>query len=92
MRTFDPDTPLELIVFSEIGYYFSAEELSRMASRLTSRLVPGGEFLAAHWLGSSPDHMLRGDEVHEILGRSADLLPLRSEHHQGFRLNSWTRQ
>jgi len=89
LRTFAPDMELDLIVFSEIGYYFSAEELSRMAGELAARLVPDGEFMAAHGLGDSPDHILHGDRVHEILSRNLSLCPFRSERHSGFRLDSW---
>ncbi|HEY6455843.1 MAG TPA: SAM-dependent methyltransferase [Steroidobacteraceae bacterium] len=89
LRTFAPDAPLDLIVFSEIGYYFSTQELARMAAQLAGCLVPDGEFMAAHWLGESPDHILHGDQVHEILGQHLALCPLRSERHSGFRLDSW---
>jgi hypothetical protein len=89
LRTFTPDAPLDLIVFSEIGYFFSAEELSRMAGELAGRLVPDGEFMAAHGLGDSPDHILHGDRVHEILAHTLALSPFRSERHSGFRLDSW---
>jgi hypothetical protein len=89
LRKFIPDAPLDLIVFSEIGYFFSTEELSQMAGELTACLVPDGEFLAAHWLGDSPNHVLHGDRVHEILAQHLALCPLRSERHAGFRLDSW---
>jgi SAM-dependent methyltransferase len=89
IRTFVPDTPLDLIVFSEIGYYLSTQELSRLAAQWADRLVPDGEFLAAHRLGESSAHILPGGRVHEILTHSLGLCPLRSEHHSGFRLDSW---
>jgi protein-L-isoaspartate O-methyltransferase len=86
--------PLDLLVLSEIGYYFSAAALSKWASRLLSRLQPGGTLLAAHWLGFSPDHILSGDRVHDVLHALA------KEHHcvlalsqrtDSFRLDKWTR-
>jgi predicted TPR repeat methyltransferase len=89
LRTFAPDAPLDLIVFSEIGYYFSEAELAAMAALLAARLVPDGEFMAAHWLGDSADHVLHGDRVHEILEENLGLCPFRSERHSGFRLDSW---
>jgi SAM-dependent methyltransferase len=91
LRTFVPDPPLNLIIFSEIGYYFSEEELPRLAAKLACRLVAGGEFVAAHWLGSSAQHVLHGNRVHEVLRDCLPLNPLLSERHQGFRLDSWTR-
>lgn len=85
-------TPLfDLIVFSEIGYYFTTTHLRAIACGLAERLTVAGEFVACHWLGHSADHVLHGDEVHSILLQS---LPLR--HHRGqrqdkFRIDSWTR-
>jgi trans-aconitate methyltransferase len=91
IRIFVPDTPLDLIVFSEIGYYLSPQELSRLAPQWADRLVPDGEFLAAHGLGESSAHILHGKRVHEALNQSLGLCPLRSERHAGFRLDSWVK-
>jgi trans-aconitate methyltransferase len=91
LRTFTPEIPIDLIVMSEVGYYFSAAELARIASDLAACLVAGGEFVAVHWLGSSQDHVLHGNEVHDVLGRSLGLRPLKSELHRGFRLDSWAK-
>jgi SAM-dependent methyltransferase len=89
VSVFVPPVPLDLIVFSEIGYYFSPADLSRLAAQLTACLTPGGEFVAAHWLGNSVDHVLHGDRVHEILHEALALETLRSDLHPGFRLDSW---
>jgi SAM-dependent methyltransferase len=83
--------PFDLIVFSEIGYYFSAPDLRRLACDLASRLAPGGEFVAVHWLGHSADHRLHGDEVHQILFDDIGLAPQGGERHWQFRLDSWVR-
>ena len=81
--------PFDLIILSEIGYYFEAEELQRLITQLVSKLSPHGTFLAAHWLGSSTEHILTGDHVHEIIS-SNDMLELQcSERHAGFRLDKW---
>ena len=91
VRIFMPAAPLDLIVFSEIGYYFSLPELSQLAAGLANRMVTGGEFIAAHWLGSSTDHVLHGNQVHECLREGLPLRPLKSEVHRGFRLDSWVK-
>jgi SAM-dependent methyltransferase len=88
---FVPPAPLDLVVFSEIGYYFSPADLARLAAQLAACLVPGGEFIAAHWLGHSVDHVLHGDRVHEILDDALALEALRTDLHPGFRLDSWIR-
>jgi SAM-dependent methyltransferase len=91
VATFAPNIALDLIVFSEIGYYFERHNLERIARTLASNLQSGGEFVAAHWLGDSSDHVLHGDEVHEILTSSLPLRWTQGQHHEGFRIDTWMR-
>jgi SAM-dependent methyltransferase len=81
----------DLIVFSEIGYYFEAPRLQELGNMLVSRIRTSGTLLAAHWLGTSKDHVLSGDRVHEILGGLSGLRLERQERHVGFRLDQWRR-
>ena len=39
-----------------------------MRARAVASLEAGGDLVAVHWRGPSADHVLGGDEVHEILG------------------------
>jgi hypothetical protein len=86
-----PKGPFDLLVFSEVGYYFSADTLASLAAELTLRLPADGIFIAVHWLGSSMDHVLSGDEVHEILGGTAGLVRVSSRRCEGFRVEMWRR-
>jgi SAM-dependent methyltransferase len=83
--------PPDLIVLSELGYYLSRNELRAVTDRLATAAAPGGDLIACHWTGHSPDHRLHGTEVHallrDILARHAD--PTRSEVHDGFVLDAW---
>jgi protein-L-isoaspartate O-methyltransferase len=79
----------DLIVLSEVGYYFDVESLSVIARRLTNALCTQGEFIAVHWRGHSADHVLHGDEVHRCLLDTLQLQHRWSDHHPGFRLDSW---
>lgn len=88
-----PQGEFDLIVFSEIGYYFGESELRHILQELLDRLAIGGTLLATHWLGISEDHTLSGDRVHELLGA----MPGRPRHehaerHEGFRLDRWSRK
>jgi hypothetical protein len=47
--------------------------------------------LAVHWLGSSKDHVLSGDRVHEVLESLDGLVVTCSDRHAGFRLERWER-
>ena len=87
-----PDGPFDLVVFSEIGYYFQPEVLRETAERIVDMMVPGGYLVAAHWLGTSPDHVLSGDKVHSILGELDDVVLVGAEVHEGFRLDCWRRE
>ena len=85
----EPDADFDLIVFSEVGYYFDVASLGSLTRRLANRLRPRGEFIAVHWRGHSPDHVLHGDEVHRTLFDSLPLEHCAGEYHPGFRIDSW---
>jgi SAM-dependent methyltransferase len=78
-----PVGPFDLVVFSEIGYYFAESELIGLGRRLASRIEDSGQLLAVHWTGVSSDHVLGGAHVHEILGEHLPMEPL---HHE---VNTW---
>jgi SAM-dependent methyltransferase len=86
-----PPGPFDLIVFSELGYYFSRPLLGRVARALALTLESGGDFIAVHWLGESRDHVLHGDAVHAELMATLPLRWLRGERHAGFRIDCWRR-
>ncbi len=82
----------DLIVLSELGYYFAAPQLAVIAHQLARHLAPGGELIAVHWLGHSSDHQLHGDEVHRVLADSLSLTPTLQARYDGFRLERWQAQ
>lgn len=65
-----PEGLFDLIVLSEVLYYFDAHDLRRVADWATGALRPGGEALLVHWLGETPDYPLTGDDAAEIFGES----------------------
>jgi SAM-dependent methyltransferase len=87
-----PAGKFDLIVFSEIGYYFSEPALATLSGQLMDRFSGDGLFLACHWLGASRDHVLTGDRVHEILSQIGGVTHLDTERHSQFRLDTWGRQ
>jgi trans-aconitate methyltransferase len=86
-----PGSGFDLIVLSEIGYYFSPEEWEVLSSRIVSAMDQGATLLAAHWLGHSKDHRMGGDAVHEILNNNAQLVREHAARHEGFRIDRWIR-
>ena len=87
-----PAGNFDLVVLSEIGYYFGGQQLFQIGSDLAGRLELSSVLLAVHWLGHSEDHLLHGDSVHEILSRVDSLTLEYSERHVGFRIDRWVRR
>lgn len=84
----------DLIVLSEIGYYFQTDEWRHLLAAIVESIRPGTVLLASHWLGSSPDHVRTGDEVHEDMMMTNGLQHEAGERYTdatrgGFRLDRW---
>jgi hypothetical protein len=82
----------DLLLLSEIGYYFTPRVWRFIAERLIAGLPAGSMVLASHWLGHSPDHTMHGDEVHGILLDRQDVHLIHSERHTKFRLDQWSKE
>lgn len=57
----------DLVLLSEVGYYFSRPELERVLDAIERGLADGGTLLACHWRHPVADYPLGGDEVHARL-------------------------
>jgi SAM-dependent methyltransferase len=79
----------DLFVFAEVGYYFAYEKLCGVLAECVANLSPDGTLLGCHWLGSSKDHILSGDVVHEAVAALPGLHLELSERHTNFRLDRW---
>ncbi|MCY7289625.1 MAG: bifunctional PIG-L family deacetylase/class I SAM-dependent methyltransferase [Cryobacterium sp.] len=66
-----PEGTFDLIVISEVGYYFSAAELREVLRRCRDSLALGGVIVACHWRHPVTEYPLTGDQVHAELGRLA---------------------
>lgn len=62
-----PDGQFDLIVLSEVLYYFSESDLNAVARRCCAALAPGGEILLCHWLGPT-DYPLPGEMASAMFG------------------------
>lgn len=89
------DTPLtgyDLVLLSEIGYYFKPKDWQAAVNKLIASLEPGATLLASHWLGHSRDHRQSGDEVHQTLRAQSRLRLEHEERHKDFRLDRFVCQ
>lgn len=59
-----PEDAFDLIVLSEVGYYWGWEDLRRAGNLLMERLEPGGHLILVHWTRET-NYPLRGSEVHD---------------------------
>ena len=64
-----PPGAFDLLVFSELLYYFDDADLDRVLRLGLSALRPDGHLLAVHWRHPAPDHPRSGDDVHLALAR-----------------------
>ena len=76
-----PAGTFDLVVLSEVGYYFDRPTLERVLADLRARLAPGGTLLVCHWRHPVDAYPLTGDEVHRALRRTTDLTLL-AEHRE----------
>lgn len=60
-----PNEQFDLVVVSEVGYYWSREDLEKAQAKITASLQPKGQLLLVHWLPDVPDYPLTGDDVHD---------------------------
>lgn len=86
-----PPYSFDLIVFSELLYYFGDAELSQVLSLGIGALRPDGHILAVHWRHPAPDHPRTGDEAHEALAGLPGLARLAGYRDQDFTAEVYTR-
>lgn len=84
-----PENNPDLLILSEIGYYFEAAAWRKQVETLLHACSKPATLIAAHWLGFSADHILSGDCVHETIDLIEGLTLEHRERHEGFRLDRW---
>lgn len=81
------DGTFDLILLSEVVYYFRPEVIERLASRVKSCLLPRGNVLLVHWVRET-DYPLSGDDaVNRFLSASPGLRVIRQERTEDYRLD-----
>jgi SAM-dependent methyltransferase len=86
-----PDETFDLIVLSELGYYFDDQDLATLIERTVASLEPGGDLVAVHWRHPVDEHARLGDEVHELLGAVPALARQARHEEADFLLEVFTR-
>ncbi len=86
-----PPGNFDLIVISELGYYFDPVDLRRLWAVTTAALEPGGTLLAVHWRHPVTDYPQTGDAVHAALAAQPGLGRLVEHVEDDFRLEVYLR-
>ena len=71
-----PAGRFDLIVFSELLYYFGEDDLERLLNHPAASLEPGGTLLAVHWRHPVADYPRSGDDVHQAIAAQLGLARL----------------
>lgn len=82
-----PDGPFDLIVASEVLYYFPREEMLTVLRGFERELARGGSLLAVHWRRKTETYPLQGDEVHDLLVEHTRLLNRKTIIEPDYRLD-----
>jgi trans-aconitate methyltransferase len=83
-----PHGPFDLLVLSELAYYFDRAELGSLAERAVTSLEAGATVAAVHWRGET-DYPLTAAEAHALLGDIASFEPVVHHVDEQFLLDVW---
>jgi len=84
--------PYDLIMLSEIVYFWDDEDLGNFATRLEAALSPGGRVILVHWLGETDYPKSADDAVAALLKELKINLKIDvMERTADYRLDVWRR-
>ncbi|MEV7103266.1 SAM-dependent methyltransferase [Streptomyces atroolivaceus] len=86
-----PEGRFDLIVLSELLYYFDGERLDGLLSRATGSLEPGGTLVTVHWNHPVPEHLYTGAQLAGRLAREPGLLLRTGHREEDFVLQTFSR-
>jgi len=87
-----PDGRTDLIVVSELAYYFTEAELRGFLLRCARMLSPGGDWLMCHYRKPFHDRLQDTDRLHDQVGRLDGLSRIVAHDDRDFRLDVWRKR
>ena len=90
-RQWPPEPSFDLIVLSELLYYFGDTDLDEVLRLSTRALRPDGHLLAVHWRHDAADYPRTGDSVHAALAANRGLARLACYQDPDFTAEVFTR-
>lgn len=86
-----PSGPFDLVVLSEIAYYFDEADLGSVMACVTSSTVVGAHVVGVHWRGET-NYPLTGERCHRIISETPGLANLVHHREEEFVLDVWERR
>ncbi|SEN10915.1 Nodulation protein S (NodS) [Sphingomonas gellani] len=87
-----PEGSFDLVLLSEVVYYWDDADLDRMARYLRTAVPSGGHLLLVHWTGET-DYPKSGDDavatLRHLLDRAVEIVA--EERRDRYRLDLWRR-
>jgi SAM-dependent methyltransferase len=85
-----PTGPFDLVVLSEIAYYFDASGLNEVMAQVLASTTEGATVVAVHWRGAT-NYPLTGDEAHAIMASKPEFQSHCHYFESDFVLDIWKR-
>ncbi|MCI2957222.1 PIG-L family deacetylase [Agromyces atrinae] len=85
-----PEGEFDLIVISEVGYYWGDDDLDLAIDRSIGSLTDDGILVACHWRHPVDDYPRSGDDVHARLRDRGDLALLAEHREEDFLLGVYS--
>ncbi len=85
-----PDETFDLIVLSEVAYYFDTRSLRDVLEHVECSTGPGAHLIGVHWRGET-DYPLTGDEAHALIDERKSLRNVVHHVEYEFVLDLWER-
>jgi predicted TPR repeat methyltransferase len=85
-----PKDEYDLVVLSEIAYYFEDSQLHEIMRRVMCTTKEGAHVIGVHWRGET-NYPLTGNRAHEIIGGTLGLSRVVHYEESSFVLDVWER-
>ena len=82
-----PDATFDLIIVSEVAYYWQREDLDLAATLLAVRQPVGAHLILVHFTPLVPDYPLTGDQVHDAWIARPEWMHLYGDRRERYRLD-----
>ncbi len=82
-----PDDVFDLVVISEVAYYWTRPDLEHAAEEIARIHEPGGHLVLVHLTEYVPDYPQTGDQVHDYLASRPEWKTVHHARHYRFRID-----